>query len=66
MKMDSKRTRGGPLLRGICFGLGKTFNINVTIIRLTFIFFAFINGIGAVIYILIWILLPDKIQNDYI
>ena len=65
MKMDTKRTQGGPLLSGICFGLGKAFNINVTIIRLTFVFFAFINGVGALIYFLIWIILPDKIQKDY-
>lgn len=48
------------ILGGVCAGLSEYFKIDVTLIRVIVGVSALIYGSGALIYILLWILLPDK------
>lgn len=48
------------ILGGVCAGLSEYFKIDVTLIRVIVGVSAFLYGSGALIYILLWILLPDK------
>lgn len=51
------------IIAGVSTGLADYFKIDVVIIRLGFVFLALINGIGIIIYILLWILLPRENKN---
>ncbi len=50
-----------PILKGICIAIANLLKINVTLIRLIFVFLSFINGTGILIYIFIWIFIPGKL-----
>ena len=54
------RTEDDKMIGGVCGGLGKYFEIDPTIVRLLFalIFFGF--GAGFMIYVLLWIIMPDE------
>lgn len=53
-----KRTREKRMLLGICAGLAKQFDINVTLIRLAFILAFILGGWGLIVYLVLWILMP--------
>lgn len=59
------RSKKDKKIAGICGGLGEFLNIDPTIIRLIFVFVAFITGILplVVVYILGWIIIPQN-QSD--
>ena len=50
-----------PILKGICFSIATFLKLSVTFVRLIFIFLAFINGIGILLYIFIWLFIPNKV-----
>jgi len=52
------RSRTDRFLGGVCGGLGRYLNIDPTIIRLIFLLLLFGNGVGFLLYILLWVLLP--------
>ncbi|MET0779367.1 MAG: PspC domain-containing protein [Candidatus Saccharimonadales bacterium] len=46
-------------LAGVCAGLGKYFGIDATIIRLIFIALLFFGGGGVLLYIVLWLIVPE-------
>lgn len=67
--MDSRRLvriRQNSTLGGVCTGLGAYLEIDPTLIRLFFILLTFAEGIGVVLYLLLWIFLPaeDRVQVE--
>jgi phage shock protein PspC (stress-responsive transcriptional regulator)/DNA-binding XRE family transcriptional regulator len=54
------RSRTDRHIAGICGGLGTYTSIPSWFWRILFIFFAFIYGFGAVLYILFWIFMPKS------
>lgn len=48
------------MLGGVCAGLSEYFKIDVTLIRVIIAVMGLVYGSGIGIYILLWILLPDK------
>lgn len=48
------------MLGGVCAGLSEYFKIDVTLIRVIIAVMGLVYGSGLGIYILLWILLPDK------
>ncbi len=60
------RSRRNRVVSGVCAGLGKYLNIDPIIIRIVFIIFTLIHGIGILIYIIMWIITPEEpISNLY-
>lgn len=60
--MDSKkltRSRTNKAIAGVCAGLGEYFNIDPIVIRLGFIFLALAGGPGLVIYLIMWLVVPE-------
>ena len=53
------RDSDNRLLGGVCAGLAAWFNINMWIIRFIFVLLACGGGFGVLIYIVLWILLPE-------
>jgi phage shock protein PspC (stress-responsive transcriptional regulator) len=52
---ESKPTHGG----GVCGGLADYFNIDVTVIRVLFLILSVFGGTGLLIYLVMWIIVPD-------
>jgi phage shock protein C len=50
-------------LAGVCGGLAEYFNLDPTLIRVLFIVLAVLGGSGIVIYLAMWILVPNQPQG---
>ena len=53
-RSDKKR-----LVAGVCGGLGEYFNIDATLIRVLFVVLTVFGGAGLVVYLAMWIIVPD-------
>ena len=60
--MDNKlyRCQTEKMLGGVCCGLAKYLSIDVTIVRLFFVIFTLLGGVGPLIYIILWVILPQE------
>lgn len=66
MSADVKRlyrSKQERMLAGVCGGLGEYFNLDPIIIRAIFIAFGLIVGGGILIYIILWILIPEEPED---
>ena len=54
------RSRTNRKLAGVCGGLAQYSNIDATLIRVLFVVLALLGGPGLVIYLLMWILVPEE------
>ena len=57
------RSRTDRKLAGVCGGLAQYSNIDATLIRVLFVVLALLGGPGLVIYLLMWILVPEEPQG---
>jgi len=48
------------MIAGVCGGLGEYFNLDPTLIRLIMVLLIFAYGIGLLIYVVGWIIIPEK------
>ncbi|HSV85164.1 MAG TPA: PspC domain-containing protein [Levilinea sp.] len=48
------------MFAGVCGGLGKFFGLDPTIVRLVFVILALMGGPGILIYIVMWVVVPDE------
>ena len=46
-------------IAGVCAGLAEYFRIDPTLVRLIFVFLALAGGPGLLIYIIMWIVMPQ-------
>jgi len=53
------RNRTDRKLAGVCGGLAQYFHTDATLIRVLFVVLALLGGPGLVIYLLMWILVPE-------
>lgn len=59
------RSRSDVMIAGVCGGLAHYLNIDATLVRLFFVLLAFVgNGIGALIYFLLWMIVPVEGQRN--
>jgi phage shock protein C len=54
------RSRNKRQLAGVCGGLSEYFNIDVTLIRVLFVVFAVLGGPGLLLYLVLWIVVPEQ------
>jgi phage shock protein PspC (stress-responsive transcriptional regulator) len=54
------RLTGQKKLAGVCAGLGEYFDLDPVFFRLFFLVSLFFGGLGALIYLLLWIMAPEK------
>lgn len=54
------RSRNEKVIGGICGGLGEYFNIDPTIVRLIAVLLFFAHGVGAMAYLIAWIIIPVR------
>lgn len=55
------RDNEGKWLGGVCSGLGAYFDIDPLWIRIAFLFAFFTFGTGLLLYILLWVLIPEAV-----
>jgi phage shock protein PspC (stress-responsive transcriptional regulator) len=54
------RSRTDRKLAGVCGGLAQYSNLDPTLLRVLFVVLALLGGPGLVIYLLMWILVPEE------
>lgn len=55
------RPKKGRKLAGVCIAFSNYFGVDVTVVRLIFIFLGLPGGMpGVVLYILCWIVIPEE------
>jgi phage shock protein C len=47
-------------LAGVCGGLAQYFNVDATLIRVLFVLLAVLGGSGLVLYVAMWIIVPNE------
>src|SRR2546421_7217505 len=56
--------RGGDrILGGVCSGLAAGFHVDSLWVRIAFVLLAFLQGIGVFIYVVLWLVMPEKIED---
>jgi phage shock protein PspC (stress-responsive transcriptional regulator) len=48
------------ILGGVCSGLADGFHVEVLWVRVAFVLLAFINGVGLLLYVVLWVLMPEQ------
>ncbi len=48
------------ILGGVCSGLAEGFHVELLWVRLAFVVLAFINGVGLLLYVVLWVLMPER------
>ena len=59
---ELRRDLSNKWIAGVCSGIGEALNIDPTIIRIIWLLLTFAGiGVGAVIYIICWLVIPPKL-----
>ncbi|TAN31571.1 PspC domain-containing protein [bacterium] len=48
------------MLGGVCSGLAEGFHVDPLWVRLAFVLLAFLQGIGVVVYLALWLVMPER------
>lgn len=56
------RSKTDKMLGGVCGGLGESYGVDPTILRLAWVFIGILTGIlpALITYIVAWIIIPEK------
>ncbi len=54
------RIRDGRVVAGVCAGLAAYFGVDPTLIRLAFALLTIFGGLGALLYLGAWLVIPDE------
>jgi phage shock protein PspC (stress-responsive transcriptional regulator) len=60
------RIRDGRLVAGVCAGLAAYLGIDPNLVRLGFVVLSFFGGLGILLYLGAWIVVPDEIEGSSI
>ena len=61
--MDTRklyRTQTDKMVGGVCSGLARYLNTDVTVIRLIFVLMALFGFHGILVYLVLWLLMPAE------
>lgn len=58
------RSRENRVIAGVCGGLGEYFNIDPVIIRIILLLMFFLQGMGIMLYIIAWIIIPAHNEEE--
>ena len=59
MKTKLVRSQADRMVAGVCGGLAQYLGIEAVWVRLFFVLVAFANGFGLLVYLLMWIVIPE-------
>ena len=52
------------ILGGVCSGLAEGLHIDPLWVRLGFVLLAFLQGVGLLIYIVLWLVMPERVEGQ--
>ncbi|HMC83623.1 MAG TPA: PspC domain-containing protein [Candidatus Polarisedimenticolia bacterium] len=52
------RSKRDIKIAGVCGGLGEHFDVDPTVFRVVFLLLAFYGGVGVLLYLIAWLLIP--------
>ncbi len=60
--MDKKLTRStdDKMIAGVAAGIAAYFGIDTTLVRLLFVLFALLGGPGLLVYLILWVVMPQE------
>jgi phage shock protein PspC (stress-responsive transcriptional regulator) len=62
---DWRRSSRDRMVAGVCGGLAQQFGVPVAVIRLAFVLMTFFaGGVGALIYVVLWVVMPNDAPLD--
>ncbi len=62
MNTQFYRSNSDRMIGGVCGGIARYLNLDSTLVRLFFVLLTLADGIGAVIYFILWVIMPDEVQ----
>lgn len=54
------RPRDGRMIAGVCAAVARRFEIDVTWVRLGWVLAVVLLGVGILIYLILWIVIPEE------
>ncbi len=54
------RSRQDLMLGGVCGGLAEYLGLDPTVVRLVFLLLFFLGGQGLLIYLIMWLIVPEE------
>ena len=60
------RLRDGRIVSGVCVGLGAYFGVDPTLVRLAFAVLTVFGGVGVLLYLGAWAVIPDEVDGTSI
>jgi phage shock protein C len=60
------RIRQGRIVAGVCAGLGAYFGVDVNLVRLAFGVLTVFYGLGILLYLIAWLILPEEGEDGSI
>jgi phage shock protein PspC (stress-responsive transcriptional regulator) len=61
-----ERKRDGRMLAGVCVGIAEYFGVDVNVVRLVFAISSILWGLGALVYLIAWVVLPEQGEPESI
>ena len=65
MKEGISRSRQNRIFGGVSGGLADYLSIDLLVIRILFVASVFLSGIGILLYIIMWIVIPEETTMTY-
>jgi phage shock protein PspC (stress-responsive transcriptional regulator) len=60
------RIRDGRVFAGVCVGLAAYFGVDPTLVRLVFALLTIFGGVGILLYLCAWVVIPDETDGTSI
>jgi phage shock protein C len=54
------RPRADRKIAGVCAGFAEYFDVDVTLVRLVWLFIVLVGGTGLLAYVIAWIVMPEE------
>ena len=48
------------IIGGVCSGVAALLDLDVVVVRIAFVLLALVHGIGVLLYVLLWVLVPEE------
>ena len=62
MEKRLMRSQSDRMVAGVAAGLAEYFNIDPAIVRLLFVLATVMGGHGVLIYLILWLVMPDAVE----
>ncbi len=54
------RSREHRVIGGVAGGIATYFNFDPVLVRLAFVLLTLVNGVGALLYLVLWLIVPNE------